>query len=156
VDRIQLLTSVLDSTFDKESWYAPLKDGMEGITAEQARWKPPGEDVKSVWENVNHLIYYKERLVAKLDGHEWTQHLSGDENFQLTEQSGEDEEWRKVVERAVTVHLRLRKKLSEMTVEELDQQSLEAELLDIFLHDAYHTGQIIQVRKMQGSWPSRR
>jgi hypothetical protein len=156
VDRIELLTNVLDSTFNKESWYAPLKDGMEGITAEQARWKPEGKAGNSIWENVNHLIYYKERLVAKLDGREWTQHLSGDETFILTEQSGEDDEWREVIERAEAVHLRLREKLSELTVEELDQQSLEAELLDIFLHDAYHTGQIIQIRKMQGSWPSRR
>jgi hypothetical protein len=156
VDRIELLTKVLDSTFDKESWYAPLKDGMEGITAEQAKWKPAGEATKSIWENVNHLIYYKERLVAKMEGREWTQHLSGDENFHLTEQSGKDDEWRKVVERAESVHLRLRQRLSEMTMEELDEQSLEAELLDIFLHDAYHTGQIIQIRKMQGSWPSQR
>ncbi|EKN66925.1 hypothetical protein BABA_13592 [Neobacillus bataviensis LMG 21833] len=36
----------------------------------------------------------------------------------------------------------------------LDQNSLERKLLDIMLHDAYHTGQIIQLRKIQGSWPS--
>ena len=33
---------------------------------------------------------------------------------------------------------------------ELEQNSLEEKLLDIMLHDAYHTGQIIQLRKMQG------
>lgn len=105
---------------------------------------------------MNHLIYYKERLVANLEGHEWTNHLSGDENFYLTEQSNDDQEWMKVVERAVNVNQKLREILSNMTVNELDQQSLDGKLLDIFLHDAYHTGQIMQTRKMQGSWPSNR
>lgn len=137
-------------------WYAPLKPAIEGITAEQASWRPTGEATKTIWENLNHLIYYKERLVANLEGREWTHNLSGDENFYLTEQSIEDKEWKKVVERAETAHRNLRKILSKTSVEELDQYSLEGKLLDIFLHDAYHTGQIIQIRKMQGSWPSHR
>ncbi|WNB93806.1 DinB family protein [Bacillus sp. NEB1478] len=154
--RIDLLLNVLDSTFDKESWYAPLRHAIEGITAEQASWRPVGETSKSIWENVNHLIYYKERLVANLEGSEWKNHLSGDENFYLTEPSDQDKEWEKVVERAENIHRSLRQKLSSISVEELDNNSLERKLLDIFLHDAYHTGQIIQIRKMQGSWPSNR
>ena len=147
---------MLDSTFDKESWYAPLKHAIEGITADQASWRPTGEATKTIWENVNHLIYYKERLVANMEGSEWTHNLSGDENFYLTQQSNEDMEWKKVVERAVTAQRSLRQILSKTSIEELDQNSLEGKLLDIFLHDAYHTGQIVQIRKMQGSWPSHR
>jgi hypothetical protein len=156
LNRIDFLINVLDSTFDKESWYAPLKHAIEGVTAEQASWRPAGEATKTIWENVNHLIYYKERLVADMEGREWTHNLSGDENFYLTEQSNEDKEWKKVIERAENVQRSLRHILSETSVEELDQNSLEGKLLDIFLHDAYHTGQIIQIRKMQGSWPSHR
>ncbi|TDL82884.1 DinB family protein [Peribacillus frigoritolerans] len=156
MNRIEFLLKVLDSTFDKESWYAPLKHAMEGITAEQASWRPPEEAAKTIWENVNHLIYYKERLVANMEGRDWTLNLSGDENFYLTEQSNEEKDWKKVVERAETAHLNLRKILSETAVEELEQNGLEGKLLDIFLHDAYHTGQMIQIRKMQGSWPSHR
>ncbi|MFC0189489.1 DinB family protein [Fictibacillus aquaticus] len=156
MNRINLLLNVLDSTFDKESWFAPLKDAMEGITAAQARWRPDGEATKSIWENVNHLIYYKERLVANLEGREWVNHLSGDENFFLTEQSNDDSEWQKVVERAENANLSLRQVLSNLSVEKVDQQDLDMKLMDIFLHDAYHTGQIMQLRKMQGSWPSHR
>jgi hypothetical protein len=156
LNRIDLLLNVLDSTFDKEGWYAPLKHAIEGITAEQASWRPTGEATKTIWENVNHLIYYKERLVANMEGSEWTHNLSSDENFYLTEQSNEDMEWKKVVERAVNAQRSLRQILSKTSVEELDQNSLEGKLLDIFLHDAYHTGQIVQIRKMQGSWPSHR
>ncbi|UZJ79409.1 DinB family protein [Fictibacillus sp. KU28468] len=156
MNRIGLLLNVLDTTFDKESWYAPFKHALEGITAEQANWRPTGEATKTIWENVNHLIYYKERLAANMEGREWPHNLDGNETFYLTEQSNDDKEWKKVVERAENVQRSLRQILSKTSVEELDHNSLEGKLLDIMLHDAYHTGQIIQIRKMQGSWPSHR
>lgn len=156
LNRIDLLLNLLDTTFDRESWYAPLKDAIEGITAEQANWRPTGEATKTIWENVNHLIYYKERLVANMEGREWTHNLDGNETFYLTDQSNDDQEWEEVIERAKTVQGSLRQVLSKTTVEELDQNLLEVKLLNIMLHDAYHTGQIIQIRKMQGSWPSHR
>jgi uncharacterized damage-inducible protein DinB len=152
--RIDLLLNVLDSTYEKESWYAPLKQAIEGITAEQACWRPAGEATKTIWENVNHLIYYKERLMSNMQGIEWTNNLDGDQTFSLTERSNDDEEWNKVVRRAEDVYQNLRQLLIKTPEKEIEQ--LEGKLLDIFLHDAYHTGQIIQIRKMQGSWPSHR
>jgi uncharacterized damage-inducible protein DinB len=149
-----LLLYALDSTYDKESWYAPLKDAVAGLTAEQAMWKPSGEAVKSIWENVNHLMYYKERMAATLEGREWSHHLDGDETFALTDQKESDQEWAKVVERAESAQQQLRQAVSTLTENEIE--SLERKLLDIMMHDAYHTGQIIQLRKMQGSWPSQR
>ncbi|MDM5337440.1 DinB family protein [Fictibacillus enclensis] len=156
MNRMDLLLNVLDTTYDKESWYAPFNDAINGITAEQARWRPPGETTKSIWENVNHLIYYKERTAAKMEGREWTNNLDGDETFLLTEPSSDDQQWKNVVERAERAQQGLRRVLSETPVEDLGQDWLEAKLLDIMLHDAYHTGQILLIRKMQGSWPSHR
>lgn len=156
MNRTNLLLRLLDTTFDKESWFAPFKLAIEGLTAEQASWRPVGVATKTIWENVNHLIYYKERLVANLEGREWTHNLDGDETFYLTEQLNDDKEWIAVVERAEMVQTSLRQVLSKTTIEVLEQNSLEEKLLDIMLHDAYHTGQIIQIRKMQGSWASHR
>jgi DinB superfamily len=152
--RIDLLLNVLDSTYEKESWYAPLRHAIDGVTAEQAIWRPAGEATKTIWENVNHLIYYKERLVSNMQGIEWTNNLDGDQTFSLTEQSNNDEEWKKIVKRAESVYQNLRQLLIKTPEDEINR--LEGKLLDIFLHDAYHTGQIIQIRKMQGSWPSHR
>ncbi|MBN8204189.1 DinB family protein [Bacillus sp. NTK034] len=156
MNRTDLLLRMLDTTYDNESWYAPFKPAIEGLTAEQARWRPTGDTTKSIWENVNHLIYYKERLAAILDGDELPQNLDGDETFYLTKQSNDDKEWIGVVERAEIVQRKLRDALNKTTTEVLEQNSLEEKLIDIMLHDAYHTGQIIQIRKMQGSWPSHR
>lgn len=91
-----------------------------------------------------------------MEGRNWTLNLDGDQTFYLTDQSNEDEEWKKVVERAEYAHRSLRQILSNFSVDELDENSLDGKLMDIFLHDAYHTGQIIQIRKMLGSWPSHR
>lgn len=112
--------------------------------------------METIWENVNHLIYYKERLAANLEGREWTHNLDGDETFYLTKQSNGDKEWKEVVERSENAQCNLRQVLSAISEKELEQNSLEGKLLDIMLHDAYHTGQIIQLRKMQGAWPSNR
>lgn len=53
-------------------------------------WRPAGDPTKSVWENVNHLIYYKERFAANLEGRGLPQNLDGDETFNLTKQSNLD------------------------------------------------------------------
>lgn len=156
VNRTELLLRMLETTFDKESWHPPFKNAIEGLTAEQAKWRPVGKATNTIWENVNHLIYYKERTVANLENREWTQYLDNNETFYLTEQLNEDKEWIAVVERAVKVQGSLREALSKVTTEQLEQNALEEKLFDITLHDAYHTGQIIQIRKMQGSWPSHR
>ncbi|PEZ00472.1 hypothetical protein CN326_22635, partial [Bacillus sp. AFS018417] len=73
-----------------------------------------------------------------------------------TNQSNDDKEWKKVVERSENAQRNLRQVLSAISEKELEQNSLEEKLQDIMLHDAYHTGQIIQLRKMQGAWPSNR
>jgi len=152
----ELLIRMLDTTYDKESWYAPLKSSIDGLTAEQAMWRPVGEAANTIWQNVNHLMYYKERLTANLEGREWTHNLDGDETFSLTEQLNDNEKWAEIVQRVEMVQRSLREAISKTTTEEFEQNNLEEMLYNIILHDAYHTGQIIQIRKLQGSWPSHR
>ncbi|MBN3555668.1 DinB family protein [Fictibacillus nanhaiensis] len=155
MSRAEFLVDVLDSTFDKENWYAPLKSAMEGLTAKQASWRPPGEATKSIWENVNHLIYYKERLVATLEGREWTR-MDGNDTFFIIKQTEDNNDWNLTINRAENVHNKLKELLSQMSSENIKESGLESDLIDILLHDAYHTGQIMLLRKMQGSWPSHR
>ncbi|MDX8342170.1 DinB family protein [Rossellomorea sp. YZS02] len=143
MNRKTLLLRMLDTTYDQESWYAPFKPAIEGLTAVQACWRPDGEATKTIWENVNHLIYYKERLTAKLEGREWTNPLDGNDTFYLTEQVNDDKEWRAIVERVETAHQGFREALSQTTEAKIEEDSLEEKLLDIMLHDAYHTGQIM-------------
>lgn len=54
--------------FGTEDWYPPLKDALTGLTAEEANWKPEGVAVNSIWETASHILFYKERLLAQLQG----------------------------------------------------------------------------------------
>ena len=83
-----------------------------------------------------------------MEGSEWIHNLDGNDTFYLTKQSNDDMEWKKVVERSEDAQHNLRQVLSAISERELEQNSLEEFI--IMLHDAYHTGQIIQLRKMQG------
>ncbi|WP_249865471.1 MULTISPECIES: hypothetical protein [Paenibacillus] len=67
-----------------------------------------------------------------------------------------EEEWQATVAKLKNVHTRVREKLITM-----DDQKLQKELdgitiyqwvSDLALHDIYHTGQIVFIRKLQGSW----
>ncbi|EEL39822.1 hypothetical protein bcere0020_27430 [Bacillus cereus Rock3-29] len=68
--------------------------------------------------------------------------------------------WQQTVKRTLQVHDALQSSLTSLQEAELDQPipSLPVwqQYMNILLHDAYHTGQIIQLRKLQGSWPTHR
>ena len=148
-----------DYCMDVEDWSPPLSDALEGVDSQQASWKPQGEAANSIWETVNHLTYYKERLLRKLKGLEKEPDLeSNDDTFSVTETG--DEAWQNAVSRLKKVHADLR-----VIIEALEEGAYDwggsghapgEEVMSLILHDVYHTGQIIMTRKLQGSWPSRR
>lgn len=39
-----------DECFDQEGWYPPFVPALDGVTSEEAVWKPEGEAVNSIWE----------------------------------------------------------------------------------------------------------
>ncbi|TVX95318.1 DinB family protein [Cohnella terricola] len=160
MSRKHLLLHGWDSAYEKEAWYPPLTDSLSGITKEQALWKPQGEPANSIWENVSHLIFYKERFLKRLTGEEteYPTGITNDDTFSIG--GATDEEWERTLSRLKEVHLGIRAKLEEMEEERLDEKIPQTPIgiwmTDLVAHDAYHTGQIILLRKLQGSWPSRR
>lgn len=63
---------------------------------------------------------------------------------------------KETVKRTLQVHDALQSSLTALQEAELDQLSpslpVWQQYMNILLHDAYHTGQIIQLRKLQGSY----
>ncbi|WP_145946683.1 DinB family protein [Paenibacillus sp. Y412MC10] len=148
-----------DECFDQESWYPPLVPALDGVTAEEAVWKPEGEAVNTIWENVNHLLYYKEYYLQRMRGEEPDgKASSNDETFRNVEDG--DEAWQKTVDRLKRVHGEIRNFLSGLSDSELNapfrDRPLSGLIHSLMVHDAYHTGQIILLRKLRGSWPASR
>jgi uncharacterized damage-inducible protein DinB len=141
-----ILLEQLRTTHDKEDWFVPVNIAVEGLTAEQAKWTP-GAGNHSVGQLANHLLFWNTQELAKFKG-EQPPKFSGnnDETFNNFDAS----QW------TTTVH-QLDKVLTEWekAVESADDKKLEqwaSTIAHIGTHNAYHTGQIIYIRKLQGSW----
>ncbi|MBG9563961.1 DinB family protein [Brevibacillus agri] len=161
MNRMELLVHEWECTYDKEDWFPPLKHALAGVTAAQASWRPEGAAANTIWENVSHLLYFKERLLHRLSGTEFINTAeTNDDTFQPSGSPDDEAAWQATVQRMETVHRQIHEKLVALSDEAFDQPlpSIPAgqSVMSIILHDAFHTGQIVQIRKLQGSWPARR
>ena len=142
----QILLNQLKSTHNKEEWFAPLNIAIEGITPEQANWKEKGKD-HSIAELTNHIIFWNQENLSKfLD--QPVPNFSGDNNSTFT--SVDKKTWPMTVRKADSVMINW-----ENAIAAADDAKLEKwyEIIaHISTHNAYHTGQIVYIRKLQGSW----
>lgn len=143
---------------ESEGWYPPLFHALDGVDFETASWRPQGVAANTIWETVMHLAFFKDRLLHRFDGRDWTEALTNDSTFTVNGNSPAD--WEADKERIHQLHRDLRDRIAASTDADLDltfhDAPAGAQVLDLVVHDAYHTGQIILVRKLKGAWPERR
>ncbi|WP_312112842.1 DinB family protein [Brevibacillus reuszeri] len=161
MNRMELLLHEWECTYDREDWYPPLKDALTGLSAAEASWRPEGIAANTIWENVSHLLYFKERLLHRLLNTDFP--LSAETNDDTFTPAGgpdDDEAWQATVARMESVHRHIRETLTSLPEDAFDQllptTPLGLSVMSIVRHDAFHTGQIVQIRKLQGTWPERR
>ncbi len=148
------LLKAMDMAFKKGKglWAHSMLDALEGLTAEQAAWKPRKKDARSIWEIVNHATYWKDCLVQRLDGS--TAKFSDEESWAVGETS--EEAWTKAVARLKRTHNALMRRLKAQGKLDLDQpfpgekMPTGEALYGVLAHDCYHTGQILTLRQLQG------
>lgn len=139
----------------KSHWFVSFDKAVAGLTPQQALWKKSDSE-NSIWEIISHLVFWNERFlnrfknvaVPKMDG-------SNDTTFTYLQAL----EWEQIIERFnrvisdwyETIKNSDDKKLDQHISEESEETWIES-LSSITLHNAYHIGQIVTIRKMQGSW----
>ena len=141
-----ILLEQLRSTHNKAEWFVPANTAVEGLTAEQASWTD-GKGNHSVGQLVNHLIFWDRRSLAKFKG-EPEEKFSG--NNDETFNAFDAKKWNDAVKQLDQVMGDW-----EQAVEAADEAKLKdwySTIAHIGAHNAYHIGQIIFVRKEQGSW----
>lgn len=148
--RSQLLEQ-LRSTHNKAEWFVPGNTAVAGMTAEQASWVPPQTAGKtgehSVGQLAHHLVFWNEQVLTKLKN---PKAKGFDGNNDETFTNFTPAQWSDTVTRFDAVMKGL-----EDWVEHGDDAVLAANastLGRVSTHNAYHIGQIIFVRKLQGSW----
>jgi uncharacterized damage-inducible protein DinB len=149
-----LLLEQHTACYDENNWFVAIKNAVANLTAEQANWKPEGAD-NTIWEEVNHLVFWNER---------WLQRYRGELNEpQDVENNGtfksDETEWQATLEMLYAIMEEWRAKLEAITDEKLEspvnsqyQAPWRSPLAHQNIHNAYHIGQIVLLRKLQGSW----
>lgn len=148
--------------FEKNDWFVAAKNALHGLTAEQAAWKPDGAD-NTIWEEVNHLFFWNERYLQI-----WRKELSDPQDVENngtfvsdeTDSFASDEtNWHETTENLFRVMAEWEAELEAATDEQLNapitekyQRPWYTALANQNIHNAYHTGQIVLLRKLQGSW----
>ena len=141
-----ILLEQLKTTHNHKDWFVDANTAVEGLTPEQASWQD-GKGNHSIGQLTNHLVFWNQEELAKFKG-EPPVKFSGDNNE--TFNNFDSKKW------AVTVR-QLDQVLTdwENAVEAADEQKLESWysiIAHIGTHNAYHIGQIVYIRKLQGSW----
>ncbi|WP_026907275.1 DinB family protein [Paucisalibacillus globulus] len=146
-----LLDQLLANANDR-SWYVSFQEAVEGISEEEANWKPDKKS-HSIAEIVQHLIYWNEvwqlryeksnvHAVEPINDNADSFLVPGDKSFP------------ELKEQLLEVLLRWQKLISK---EKLESQVIgfpvEAEWWALIgnatTHNAYHIGQITYIRKME-------
>jgi uncharacterized damage-inducible protein DinB len=141
-----VLLEALHDTHDQEDWFVPANIAVQGLTAQQAMWSP-GKGNHSVGQLAYHLWYWNARELADFKGEKLPPF---DGNNNETFDKFTPEQWDELVKKLGQVMTDWEK-----AVETADDQTLakNASLIaHVGEHNAYHIGQILYVRKLQGVW----
>jgi uncharacterized damage-inducible protein DinB len=141
-----VLLEQLQTTHDKKDWFAPASAAVDGLTAEQAAWRD-GKGNHSVGQLAAHLVFWNRQQLAKFKG-EPPPAFSGDNNE--TFNSFDAAKWTATVRDLDDVM-----KAWEQAVQSADDAKLQkwaSTIAHIGAHNAYHIGQMIYIRRLQGSW----
>ena len=141
-----VLLEQLRTTHNVKDWFVPANVAVEGLTPQQASWTD-GSGNHSVGQLANHLIFWNRQELAKFKG-ETPEKFSG--NNDETFSSFDAKKWAETVKQLDDVMTEWEK-----AVEAADDAKLAkwaSVIAHIGAHNSYHIGQMIFVRKLQGSW----
>ena len=141
-----LLLHELQATHNKADWFVPINTAVEGLSAQQASWQPPNGN-HSAGQLAYHLLFWNRRQLRDLKG-EAQEKYSGKNDDTFT--NFDDKQWNDVVKGLDEVMNDYEKLVESATDQKL--ASMAVMIGNISMHNAYHVGQIVIVRKLQGSW----
>lgn len=155
--RKEILLEQMAACRDQKAWFVPLSDALDGLSPERAAWRD-GSENHSIRQLVNHLIFWNERWLMRLKGIEPPK-VEGEISATFNSETGDGQEWEAIVKRLDEVLGELESELRNTSEEKLAREafvdagdSWYAFLSQLTIHNAYHIGQIVYTRKLQGSW----
>jgi len=141
-----VLLEQLQTTHDKEDWFVPISIAVDGLTAQQAMWSP-GKGNHYVGQLAYHIWYWDQRTLNDFKGEK---NPKFDGNNNETFDNFTADQWNDLVKKLNQVLADWEK-----AVNDADDAKLAANaslIAHVGAHNAYHVGQILYVRKLQGVW----
>lgn len=153
----EILLEQMASCRNQKNWFVPLSDAVAGLNHNQAAEQDKNGN-HSVWQLVNHLIFWNERWLMRLRG-EVPPEMLIDNSETFSQESLDETQWKQSVRKLDKVLADCENMLKEMPEEILNKEAFAGygatwyEMFTQFtIHNAYHLGQIVLVRKLLGNW----
>jgi uncharacterized damage-inducible protein DinB len=152
----EFVLTLLDFRHNQEAGFMPLMAAVEGLNAKQASWRP-NEKSHSIWQLLNHITFWNEYILGTIrDMKQGNIEIHNEHTFGPPGDPNDEMAWKRAVERASEVYQALRQAVSDLSESDLEKPfdekgtPIKLVLADIAMHDAYHIGQIVYIRKLQG------
>ena len=157
----ETLLEQFTACYDENGWFVALKNAVKDLTAEQANWRTDNLD-NSIWEVVRHLNFYNEAYLRRFEGIDYVYPTDDNtETFRSTDEATKAA-WQTEIERFDSIMSEWRKLLKAASEDKFNEavsatnKSLWSSLLaHVNVHNAHHGGQIVLLRKLQGSWDAK-
>ena len=154
----EILERQFSLCFDENGWFVAVRNALEGVTVEQAAWKPDASKDNCIWETLSHITYYNNAYLQRFKGIEFEYDVeNNDQTFSTGEYTEAD--WQADLAKFDAVMNEFRdliraadeSKFTESVHANTSRKWWEV-IADINAHNAYHGGQILLLRKLQGAW----
>ena len=137
-----LLLRILDDAYERKAWHGTnLRGSLRGLTAQQALWRP-GPGRHNIWELAVHCAYWKYTVRRYLTGEKRGSFPRSGSNWLPPGKSWPDD-----LRLLAEEHRALRSAIAQATLRQLTK--LEKLIYGVAAHDAYHTGQIQLIKRLQ-------
>lgn len=148
---IQKIVQLFDDLQKGECWAGVnMQQALSGVDAGMAAYKRNGNgNGNSIWQLVNHLIYWRKTVMIRLTGK--NERPPGPDFYQPEEKT--ETSWQACLLEFEVVYLSLREALMAFDGDKLDDpspmpgQTYYQLLMGCLQHDAYHMGQIVLLKK---------
>ena len=141
-----ILLEQFRNAWNKEDWYVPVAVAVEGLTAQQAMWKP-ADSIHSAGELAYHILFWSRSQLDHFNGSK-SAAFSGNNNETFT--AFTEASWTSTVQQLNQVMADWEKGIE--TCDEAKLEKWASGIDHLITHIAYHTGQIIIIRKLANNW----
>lgn len=141
----EILIEQIKTVHDENSWFVCFNYAVKNLDQKQATEKKQ-DQYHSIAEIVQHLYFYNERYLSRFQGEEVPEKPRHYDTFQNHGNIGWEER---------VTDFQMVMSLFKQELESCNEEKLKAwgeTLSNLFMHNAYHIGQIVTIRKQYGWW----